>query len=111
MTTKPSQPAERRPRADAQRNRERILEVAKEAFTRSGADVSLDDVAKGAMVGPGTLYRHFPTRDALLEAVYRSEVARLAEAERRFSAEMAPVEALRAWMKLFVDYVEAKQII
>lgn len=98
-------------RADAQRNRERILEVAKDAFTRSGAKVSLDDVAKQAGVGPGTLYRHFPTRDALLEAVYRTEVEKLAAAERKFAETMAPVEALRAWMLLFVDYIAAKQII
>lgn len=103
--------AARRPRADAQRNRERILEVAKEAFTRSGVNVSLDDVAKQAGVGAGTLYRHFPTRDALLEAVYRSEVAKLAAAQHEFSKAMAPVEALRAWMLLFVDYIAAKQII
>src|SRR6195952_5994938 len=101
MTTKPSQPAERRPRADAQRNRERILEVAKEAFTRSGANVSLDDVAKQANVGPGTLYRHFPTRDALLEAVYRTEVERLAAAATRLSLEPTPLEALREWLGLF----------
>lgn len=106
-----SKPKVRRPRADAQRNRERILEVAKEAFTRSGADVSLDDVAKQAAVGAGTLYRHFPTRDALLEAVYRSEVAKLAAAEGEFARTMPPVEALRAWMLLFVDYIAAKQII
>jgi AcrR family transcriptional regulator len=99
------------PRADAQRNRERILEVAKEAFTRDGANVSLDEVAKQAGVGPGTLYRHFPTRDALLEAVYRSEVAKLAAAELEFARTMPPVEALRAWMLLFVDYIAAKQII
>jgi AcrR family transcriptional regulator len=111
MPSKPSQPAARKPRADAQRNRERILEVAKEAFTRSGANVSLDDVAKQANVGPGTLYRHFPTRDALLEAVYRTEVEKLAAAERKFAETMAPVEALRAWMLLFVDYIAAKQII
>jgi AcrR family transcriptional regulator len=111
MATKRSKPAPRRPRADAQRNRERILEVAKEAFTRSGANVSLDDVAKQAGVGAGTLYRHFPTRDALLEAVYRSEVGKLAAAEREFSKAMAPIEALRAWMLLFVDYIAAKQII
>jgi AcrR family transcriptional regulator len=111
MATKRSKPAPRRPRADAQRNRERILEVAKEAFTRSGANVSLDDVAKQAGVGAGTLYRHFPTRDALLEAVYRSEVGKLAAAEREFSKTMAPIEALRAWMLLFVDYIAAKQII
>jgi AcrR family transcriptional regulator len=107
---KPERPA-RKPRADAQRNRERILEVAKEAFTRSGANVSLEDVAKQASVGAGTLYRHFPTRDALLEAVYRSEVAKLAAAQEEFSRTMLPVEALRAWMLLFVDYVAAKQII
>jgi AcrR family transcriptional regulator len=110
MPRKPSNPV-RKPRADAQRNRERILEVAKEAFTRSGANVSLDDVAKQAGVGPGTLYRHFPTRDALLEAVYRTEVEKLAAAERKFAETMAPVEALRAWMLLFVDYIAAKQII
>jgi AcrR family transcriptional regulator len=111
MPRKPSQPVARKPRADAQRNRERILEVAKEAFTRSGANVSLDDVAKQANVGPGTLYRHFPTRDALLEAVYRTDVEKLAAAERKFAETMAPVEALRAWMLLFVDYIAAKQII
>ena len=111
MTKKPTQPAERRPRADAQRNRDRILEVAKEAFTRSGANVSLDEVAKQSGVGPGTLYRHFPTRDALLEAVYRVEVEKLAAAEAQFARTMPPIEALRAWMLLFVDYIAAKQII
>jgi AcrR family transcriptional regulator len=103
--------AGRKPRADAQRNRERILKVAKLAFTRTGADVSLDDVAKQSGVGPGTLYRHFPTRGALLEAVYRSEVERLAAAQQDFSRTMAPVEALRAWMLLFVDYIATKQLI
>ncbi len=111
MATKRSKPKPRRPRADAQRNRERILEVAKEAFTRDGANVSLDEVAKQAGVGAGTLYRHFPTRDALLEAVYRTEVGKLAAAEREFARTMPPVEALRAWMLLFVDYIAAKQII
>jgi AcrR family transcriptional regulator len=101
----------KRPRADAQRNRERILQVAKLAFTRSGADVSLDEVAKQAGVGPGTLYRHFPTRDALLEAVYRTEVEKLAAAQKEFSATLPPVDALRAWMLLFVDYIAAKQVI
>jgi AcrR family transcriptional regulator len=110
-TAKRSEPKPRKPRADAQRNRERILEVAKDAFTRFGANVSLDDVAKQAGVGAGTLYRHFPTRDALLEAVYRSEVGKLAAAEREFSRTMPPIEALRAWMLLFVDYIAAKQII
>ena len=101
----------RKPRSDAQRNRERILEVAKEAFSRSGANSSLDDVAKQAGVGAGTLYRHFPTRDALLEAVYRTEVEKLAAAERKFRQEMSPIEALRVWMLLFVDYIATKKII
>ncbi len=111
MATKPSKAAERKPRADAQKNRERILEVAKDAFARHGAETSLDDIAKEAQVGAGTLYRHFPTRDALLEAVYHNEVARLAEAEERFSKTMPPLDALRAWMLLFVDHIAAKKII
>ena len=106
-----SQPVARKPRTDAQRNRERILEVAKEAFTRFGPDASLDEIAKQAEVGPGTLYRHFPTRDALIEAVYRSEVEKLAAAEGKFAGTMPPVEALRAWMLLFVDHIAAKQIV
>ncbi|HVH89148.1 MAG TPA: TetR/AcrR family transcriptional regulator [Terriglobales bacterium] len=109
--TKRSQSTDRKPRTDAQRNRERILEVAKEAFTRSGANASLDDIAKDARVGAGTLYRHFPTRDALIEAVYRTEVEKLAAAERKFAESMSPIEALRAWMLLFVDYIATKQII
>jgi AcrR family transcriptional regulator len=111
MPKKSSQPVPRKPRTDAQRNRERILDVAKEAFTRFGADASLDDIAKQAGVGAGTLYRHFPARDALIEAVYRSEVEKLAAAERKFAETMSPVEALRAWMLLFVDHIAAKQII
>jgi AcrR family transcriptional regulator len=111
MTTKHSKPAPRKPRADAQRNRERILEVAKDAFTHSNGDINLDDVARQAGVGAGTLYRHFPTRDALLEAVYRTEVQKLAAAERRFAESMTPIEALRAWMLLFVDYIAAKKIV
>jgi AcrR family transcriptional regulator len=111
MARKKSRPAQRKPRTDAQRNRERILEVAKEAFTRFGASASLDDIAKGAGVGPGTLYRHFPTREALLEAVYRTEVEKLAAAERKFAEAMSPIDALRAWMLLFVDYIATKQII
>lgn len=115
MTIKHSQPAprkpRRKPRTDALRNRERILEVAKEAFTRFGASASLDDIAKQASVGAGTLYRHFPTRDALIEAVYRSQVEKMAAAERKFAETMPPIEALRAWMLLFVDHLAAKQII
>jgi AcrR family transcriptional regulator len=111
MPTKRSQSVDRKPRTDAQRNRERILEVAKEAFTRSGANTSLDDIAKQAGVGAGTLYRHFPTRDELLEAVYRTEVEKLAAAERKFAETLPPIEALRAWLLLFVDYIATKQII
>jgi AcrR family transcriptional regulator len=85
--------------------------VAKEAFTRYGASASLDDIAIQAGVGPGTLYRHFPSRDALIEAVYRTEVEKLAAAERRFAEAMPPLEALRAWMLLFVDHIAEKQII
>jgi len=110
MPSRRSKPT-RKPRADAQRNRQRILQVAKQAFTQSGANVSLDDVARQSGVGPGTLYRHFPNRDALLEAVYRTEVEKLAAAGREYSATMAPVEALRAWMLLFVDYIATKHLI
>jgi len=106
----PSPPA-REPRADAKRNRARILEVAKESFTRAGAAASLDDIARRSGIGSGTLYRHFPTRDALIEAVYRSEVEKLAAAEQQFSATMPPLEALRAWMLLFIDHVSAKSLI
>jgi AcrR family transcriptional regulator len=111
MRKKHSQPPRRKPRSDARQNRDRILEVAKQAFARSGASASLDDIAKQAGVGPGTLYRHFPTRDSLLEAVYHTEVEKLAAAERRFTQTMPPIEALRAWMLLFVDYIAAKHII
>jgi len=111
MPTKRSQPTQRKPRADAARNRERILEVAKVAFTRSGANASLDDIAKEARVGPGTLYRHFPSREELLQAVYRSELEKLAAAERKFAQTMTPIEALRAWLLLFVDAIAAKQLI
>jgi AcrR family transcriptional regulator len=111
MVRKNAKVAPRKPRADARRNRERILEIAKVAFTRSGANISLDDVAKQAGIGAGTLYRHFPTRDALLEAVYRTEVEKLAAAEGELAAALPPIEALRAWMFLFVDYIAAKHII
>jgi AcrR family transcriptional regulator len=111
MPTKASEFTDRKPRADAQRNRERILEVAKKQFTRSGANASLEEIAKKSGIGPGTLYRHFPTREELLVAVYRSEIEKLAAAERTFANIMPPVEALRAWLLLFVDAVETKQII
>ena len=111
MATKATESKDRKPRADAQRNRERILEVAKQEFTRSGANASLEEIAKKAGVGPGTLYRHFPTREELLVAVYQSEMEKLAAAERTLADTLPPVEALRAWLLLFVDAVETKQII
>src|SRR2546430_2183570 len=111
MARKSSPPAARKPRADALRNRDRILAVAQKASTRSGANASLDEIAKQAEVGPGTLYRHFPTRDDLLAAVYRSEVEKLGEAQARFSESMRPIDALREWLLLFVDYIAAKKII
>ncbi|MFM0223705.1 TetR/AcrR family transcriptional regulator [Paraburkholderia dipogonis] len=106
-----STPKERKPRADALRNRERILEEAKAAFTRAAGEISMEDVARQAGVGVGTLYRHFPTREALLESVYRAEVAKLAEEERRLSDSLPPLDALRAWMLLFIDYIATKKII
>jgi AcrR family transcriptional regulator len=111
MKTSAAKKIARKPRADAQRNRERILEVAKLVFTRRGTEASMDEIAKRARIGPGTLYRHFPTRDDLLAAVYISEVEKLAEAQRKFSAELSPAEALRAWMLVFIDYIAAKKII
>jgi AcrR family transcriptional regulator len=111
MKTSAVKKTARKPRADAQRNRQRILEVAKQVFTRRGAEATMDDIANRARIGPGTLYRHFPTRDDLLAAVYISEVEKLAEAQRKFSAELPPVEALRAWMLIFIDYIAAKRII
>lgn len=106
-----STPKERKPRADALRNRERILEEAKRAFSRAGGDISLEEVARRAGVGTGTLYRHFPNREALLQSVYRAEVAKLAEEERKLSNALPAREALRAWMLLFIDYIAAKKII
>ena len=101
----------RKPRSDALRNRERILEVAKGVFTRQGANASLEEIAKQAGVGAGTLYRHFPTRDELIEGVYRNEVEKLAAAAGGFAETLSPLEALRAWMLLLVNYIAAKHII
>jgi AcrR family transcriptional regulator len=80
-------------------------------FGRDGANASLDDIAKQAEVGAGTLYRHFPTREALVEAVYRSEVEKIAAAAEMLAETKPPIEALRSWMLLFVDHIAAKQII
>ena len=101
----------RRLRSDGQRNRENLLKVAKAAFTAGEVDIPLDEVARRAGVGIGTLYRHFPNRDALIEAVYRAELDSLADAAPILAAQHPPVEALRAWMRLFVDYIAAKLVI
>jgi AcrR family transcriptional regulator len=101
----------RKPRADAQRNRDGLLEAAKAAFAEVGPDASLEEIARRADVGIGTLYRHFPTRDAIVEAVYRREVQQLADAAPRLSETLPPAEALRAWMRVFIDYIAAKKVI
>jgi AcrR family transcriptional regulator len=108
---KKDSPTPRKPRADAERNRLRLMEVAKQAFAERGGDVTLDEIAKRAGVGIGTLYRHFPTRDAMLQAVYRHEVEQLAGAADILLASMPPLEALRAWLRLFADYLGTKKII
>ncbi|MEU6389501.1 TetR/AcrR family transcriptional regulator [Streptomyces sp. NPDC046939] len=95
-------------RADARRNREKILAAAVRVFTAQGLDAHLEGIAKEAGVGSATLYRNFPTRQALIEAVYRNEVARLCEAAPALLAQKSPFEALRAWTRLFLDYVTAK---
>jgi AcrR family transcriptional regulator len=102
--------AVRGPRIDAQRNRQRLLETAKATFAEKGEAASLEEIARLAGVGIGTLYRHFPTRDALVEAVYRNETQRLAEAAAELAATHPPVEALRAWMRIFVDHIATKQL-
>jgi AcrR family transcriptional regulator len=99
----------RKPRADAARNRELLIKAAKQAFADHGSRASLEEIARGAGVGIGTLYRNFATRDALVEAVYRNEVEQLTSAARRLAAERPPVEALRAWLIQFVDYMATKR--
>jgi AcrR family transcriptional regulator len=99
----------RKPRADALRNRERVLEAAKTVFSAGGPDASLEAVAREAGVGIGTLYRHFPTREALYEAVYRREVEQLSELAEELKGEAAPVEALRRWLRSNVEFVATKK--
>lgn len=96
-------------RADAQRNRERLLEVAAHAFSHDGPQVSLDAVAKQAGVGIGTLYRHFPTREALIEAAYRKELTKLCDAVPGLLQSSPPDVAVRTWMDLFVEYMSTKR--
>jgi AcrR family transcriptional regulator len=99
----------RKPRADAVRNRERLLEVAADIFGAGGPDASLEAVATRAGVGIGTLYRHFPTREALFEAVYRREVDQLSELAEQLAYEAEPVEALRRWLRANVRLVATKK--
>ena len=101
----------RKPRADSQRNRERLLDAARLAFEEIGPEVTLEEIARRAEVGIGTLYRHFPTRDALVGDVYRREVEALAATVDPLLAEHRPGEALRRWLCLLVDYVAAKKLI
>jgi AcrR family transcriptional regulator len=101
--------AARKPRADALRNRDRLLEAAKTVFSAGGPDASLEAVARNAGVGIGTLYRHFPTREALFEAVYRHEVEELADLAERLKKETRPINALRQWMRSIVKFVATKK--
>lgn len=110
-TAKKKLTTSRKPRADAERNRRHLTDVAKKAFAERGGDVTLDEIAKRAGVGIGTLYRHFPTRDAMLQAVYRHEVEQLAGAAETLLKTKKPLDALRAWLRLFVDYLGTKKII
>jgi AcrR family transcriptional regulator len=100
----------RKVREDARRNREMLIDTAKAAFAELGPDVSLEAIARNAGVGIGTLYRHFPTRHDLVEAVCRHEVQQLAEAAPRLLAKHGPSEALRRWMRLCIDYIATKKI-
>ena len=99
----------RRPRADAVRNRERLLAAAKAVFSAGGPEASLEAVAKKAGVGIGTLYRHFPTRRDLFEAVYRREVQQLVELAEELRNAPAPVDALRRWLRSNVEFVATKK--
>src|SRR3954463_14635199 len=95
-------------RADALRNHEKLLAAAREAFSEHGASASLEDIARRAGVGIGTLYRHFPTRQALVEAVYFDEVEALGRSAVEL-AEREPWEALKAWLHRVVAYLGTKQ--
>jgi len=106
-----SEKRKRKPRSDAERNREHILEVAKRVFALQGTAASMGEIARRANVGPGTLYRHFTSRDELVASVYLDEVEKLAEAQKRFSCDMSPVDALRAWLMVSVEYLAAKKLI
>lgn len=92
-------------RADARRNRDRLIAVAQEVFADQGAGASLDDIAKRAGVGPGTLYRHFPTREALQEAAYRDAISELVQRGRALADELPPGPALEGWVALLITHI------
>ena len=96
-------------RADAQRNEDRLLKAAVAAFAREGADAAVKDIAREAGVGIGTLYRRFPSKELLIEAVYRNEVESLCEAAPHLAATQPPADALRTWMERFIDFMAAKR--
>jgi AcrR family transcriptional regulator len=108
MTEEPGR-SQRKPRADAIRNRERVLEAAKLVFSQGGTEAGLEAVARQAGVGIGTLYRHFPTREALYEAVYRREVEQLADMAGRLAAELPPLQGLRQWIGALVEFIATKK--
>lgn len=108
MTDQPGR-SPRKPRADAIRNRERVLEAAKAIFSEGGTETGLEAVARKAGVGIGTLYRHFPTREALYEAVYRREVEQLAELAQQLTTDMPRLAGLRRWLLALVEFVATKK--
>ena len=109
MNTSDLETFARRPkRADAQRNYVKLLEAARAAFTEADADASLEDIARRAGVGIGTLYRHFPTRQVHIEAVYVDQVEALSRSARDL-ADLPPWQALIAWLRRYVEYVATKQ--
>src|SRR5690349_13766709 len=95
-------------RADARRNYERLLAAGRDAFSERGEQASMDDIAKRAQVGPGTLYRHFPSREALLAAVYRDDVGLMAKRATELAGTLAPFDALTAWLHEQLVYIKAK---
>lgn len=101
----------RKPRADSLRNREQLLAAAKVAFAEDGPEVALEEIARRAGLGIGTLYRHFPAREALLAAVYQREVEQLTASADRLLAERPPLEAFEAWLRLLVDYLATKRVV
>jgi AcrR family transcriptional regulator len=101
--------ADRPMRADAQRNREQLLAAAVAAFAKDGPEVTLESIAKDAGVGIGTLYRHFPSREALVDAAYRSELARLCDSVPALLGQMPADKAMRTWMDQFIEYMTTKR--